>query len=249
MKLSTILTYLMSLLFLSLILNACVHDPIFIDDPVKKDTTKQDTTKQDTTVKQPRKCDPDTVYFESEILPLLQSGCAKSGCHDASSRREGVVMDGYKNIINTGRVSPGNASRSKLYTVLISSGERMMPPYSGGGPFTQDQIDLVKKWIDQGAKNNKCVQSSCDTAQVTFSASVQPILKTYCQGCHNNNLPSGNVNLQGYTNVKTAVDRGRLMGSIRHKNGYSAMPQGGAKLDDCSLRKIAIWIKDGANNN
>src|SRR4051812_18403635 len=40
-------------------------------------------------------CDPDSTYFENQILPLFISNCAKSGCHDAAAHEEGFVFNSF----------------------------------------------------------------------------------------------------------------------------------------------------------
>jgi hypothetical protein len=62
------------------------------------------------------RCSPDSVYFVNEILPIISSNCTMSGCHDAASHKEGVILTNYTNIMKY--VTPGNASRSKLYTII-----------------------------------------------------------------------------------------------------------------------------------
>ena len=52
------------------------------------------------------------VCFEADVLPIFQSNCAKAGCHDAISRKEGVILDSYANIIRNGIV-PNNATNSE----------------------------------------------------------------------------------------------------------------------------------------
>ena len=46
-------------------------------------------------------CDPSIVYFKQDVLPLLQSNCAKSGCHNEESRKHGVVLNSYENLMAT----------------------------------------------------------------------------------------------------------------------------------------------------
>ena len=41
--------------------------------------------------------------FQQDVLPLIVSSCAMSGCHDAASAQEGVVLTSYSTIMNTGR--------------------------------------------------------------------------------------------------------------------------------------------------
>ena len=47
---------------------------------------------------------------------------------------------------------PGDAEASILYNSLLGSGGvQLMPP---GSKWSDSKINLVKDWIDQGAKNN-----------------------------------------------------------------------------------------------
>jgi len=194
-------------------------------------------------------CDPDTVYFQNTILPLIQSNCAVSGCHDATSHREGVQLTDYAHIINTGGIRPGDPTHSDLYRSISGNyGDDRMPP-SSRTPLTSAQIDEVKNWILQGALNNQCTSTSCDTTHVTFSQSVFPIIQTYCLGCHNSPSPSGGIYLRNYSDLVAVANNGKLWGSINHDQGYSAMPKYGNKLSDCNLSTIKIWINDGTPNN
>jgi hypothetical protein len=53
---------------------------------------------------------------------------------------------------------------------------------------------------------------TCDSSNVNFSGTISGLLNYYgCLGCHSGSAPSGNVNLQGYTNVKAKVSDGRLL--------------------------------------
>ena len=44
-------------------------------------------------------CDPDTVYFQNTILPLVVSSCVTVGCHDQASHKDGVILTDYAYII------------------------------------------------------------------------------------------------------------------------------------------------------
>jgi len=186
-------------------------------------------------------CSADTVYFQNKVLPLLNSGCAMSGCHDAASHKEGVNLTTYSTIYSTGRVLPGNPANSKLYKVIANNS---MPT---GTAFTQAQKDIIYKWILQGAKNNAC--NDCDTTLFTYSGAVSAIINTYCKGCHNPSSLGGGIDVSTYANVKAIAANGKLMGSINHAAGFIAMPQGGSKLSDCRIQQIQKWISAGTLNN
>lgn len=91
---------------------------------------------------------------------------------------------------------------------------------------------------------------ACDTKNVSYSITVNGLLSAYgCFGCHSGPSPEGNVNLQGYANVKAVASSGRLYGAISHAPGFQPMPQGGNKMSSCDLNKIKAWIDAGAPNN
>jgi len=96
------------------------------------------------------------------------------------------------------------------------------------------------------------VSTTCDLTNVTFSATVKPILQASCYSCHSNSSAgsSGNgIKLENYSDVVSYVNNGRMMGAINHSNGYVAMPQGGGKLTDCEISKLQKWIDNGKLNN
>ena len=90
---------------------------------------------------------------------------------------------------------------------------------------------------------------TCDTAGVTYSGKVLSIIQTNCYVCHGSGSTLGNVNLDGYSNLKTYADNGKLVGVIEHQNGFSPMPQGVSKLADCDISIIKKWISDGTPDN
>ena len=92
--------------------------------------------------------------------------------------------------------------------------------------------------------------SRCQTANMSYADSINPILVNYgCVSCHNSNFSSGGVNLDGYSNVKFNVDNEAMIKSIRHEMGFSAMPPSSPKMDQCDIDRIKSWIQDGAPNN
>ena len=96
------------------------------------------------------------------------------------------------------------------------------------------------------------LNTSCDTTNVTFSLSVQPILDNFCLSCHSNASASafgGNIKLQNYADVKLKVDDGKLLGSLKRLSGYSPMPKGSSQLESCKIKIIEIWLNAGAPNN
>lgn len=192
-------------------------------------------------------CDPDTAYFQNQILPLLISNCATADCHDGSSEDNDVVLVDYASVIQTGKVKPGDPYESKLYKVIVKDepDDRMPPPPANA--LNIEQTEMVKKWILQGALDNFC--NDCDTTNVTFSSSIWPVLETNCVGCHSGATPAGDIPITNYNEAVTIANNGKLLGVIGHETGFSPMPKNGAKLADCKIKEIEIWIADGTPDN
>lgn len=196
----------------------------------------------------------DSVCFVQDILPLFVSNCAMSSCHDGLSQGEEdelYALNSYSTI--RAHVVPFNPSNSAVYKAVTGSGEEFMPP-APKSPLTNAQKELMRKWIADGALNSDCHDANCDTINpIGFSAQVKPIIDSYCVGCHNASSSNGGVNLNGYPQVKKYAEALRngtslLVGTIRHKSGFKAMPPS-STLDECSLRKIELWIDQGKLDN
>jgi len=128
-------------------------------------------------------CDSDTVYFNSQVLPFLVANCGQSGCHDAASHEDGVIMTSYQDIINSGIVEPGDPNDGDLIEVLTTNDPDDMMPPPPAAPLSNQQIQLIQTWIAQGAQNLDC-SGICDTSNVTWSNTIRPIIQNKCQGCH-----------------------------------------------------------------
>ncbi|MBA4322230.1 MAG: hypothetical protein C0408_05370 [Odoribacter sp.] len=187
----------------------------------------------------PRAC------FTRDILPVLISSCAMTGCHDAVSHVEGYVFASYSTTL--GSVSPGSPVNSKLYQVITTlSGESRMPPLPKSR-LTQVQIDSIAAWIRYGALDEFCGEV-CDTINpVTFSGTIWPVIQASCTGCHSGTSPGAGILLTNYSNVQTVAANGRLMNSLKG-NGVPKMPPAGS-LSACRIKQFNIWVTNGYLNN
>lgn len=233
--------FLLTLFFLPN--TACKREPVYFGElPDPTDSTANPTNTHP--------CSPDSIYFDQQILPLLRSNCAMTGCHDAASAEDGVILDSYNNVRNTGGIKINDPSDSKLYEAITETDlDDRMPP-APQPPLSVEQKALILKWIQQGAQNLQC-DVACDTTNIRYSTVIQPLLNTKCVGCHTGSSASAGIVLSNYNDVKNLVDNQKLWGSINHQAGYKPMPYpaGGAKLPQCELDQIRIWIQSGAPNN
>ena len=100
---------------------------------------------------------PKQVEFSHDIRPILSDNCF--ACHGPDEKqrqvdlrfdtREGIFADrgGYQVIV------PGDSSQSRLFQRISAEDEAfLMPPPWAETTLTQEQIELIRLWIDQGAK-------------------------------------------------------------------------------------------------
>lgn len=91
------------------------------------------------------------VSFQSDVLPILERSCVR--CHGGTRREEGLDLRTHAAMM-TGSVNglsiiPGNASGSQMISMVVD-GE--MP--SRGSKLSDEQIQILIDWVNQGALNN-----------------------------------------------------------------------------------------------
>lgn len=219
----------------------CKHDPVY---PIGglPDTGAPD-----------RPCDPDSIYFERDVLPILSTSCAYSGCHDQQTAQEGIRLNSYENIFSgeDDIVVPGSLNDSELWEVIMETDpDKIMPP-PPNAPLTQAQKDVLRLWIEQGARNLHC--EGCDTSLYSFSQDILPFIQVQCgtQSCHGSPTASGGFALQSYADVTSAVNYRSLIQVINYETQIPAnlrMPPSG-KLNENCIQKIQNWVDNGMPND
>ena len=182
--------------------------------------------------------------FSRDIMPILTSNCATSGCHDYNTSMGDIDLSSYTGTMQI--VTAGNAQASQLYSIITRTDNERMPP-SPRSALSKVNIDSIVAWISYGALNQTC-QDICDTTKYTFAAVVNPIISNNCSSCHNDNYKSGGISLSNYTNIAAIAQNGKLVGTIGKSSGYPLMPPGN-KISDCNIVKIQKWVKSGYPNN
>ena len=96
------------------------------------------------------------VSYSQHIQPILNVKCATSGCHDDATSAAGYSMTSWTNINRIPLVIPGESEVSHIVMVLTGQGGLLImpPPSSPIAPVTDRELNGIKTWIDEGAKNN-----------------------------------------------------------------------------------------------
>lgn len=90
---------------------------------------------------------PQAVSFKTDLLPLFNTNCAKSGCHVTGSHKPYLTSDlSYIQITNGGFINTLVPKQSQLYIMINSEMKEYIP----------SAVDRQKvyDWIRNGAPNN-----------------------------------------------------------------------------------------------
>ena len=94
------------------------------------------------------------VSYGQQVQPLFDQACNYSGCHDDGQHQSDLRLTTYDNTVRmiAGIVRPGNPSQSLLVLRIQGSITPRMPPDGNG--LSDNQINGIRTWIAEGAKNN-----------------------------------------------------------------------------------------------
>ncbi len=182
--------------------------------------------------------------FQEDVLPIFVSNCAMSGCHNSKDKKGDYDLSNYEGIM-TG-VVPKHPLRSEVYNVIRGKNPSMPAnPYPN---LSSRDVNMIKLWINMGARNTSNCRA-CDTNNVTYSGRIKSIMQTWCVGCHNTSNSSGGYDLTDYSSIVNGISNNKLLGSIKHLQGFSPMPQAGGQVSQCDISAIEKWILSGYPNN
>ena len=90
------------------------------------------------------------VDFGRQIRPLLSENCFSCHGPDEKNRMAGLRLDTREGAL--GRIKPGDAAASPLFQRVSHEKKSLrMPPVASGRALNDKQVELIKRWIDEGA--------------------------------------------------------------------------------------------------
>jgi mono/diheme cytochrome c family protein len=101
---------------------------------------------------QPRVAAQSQIDFKRDVEPIFAQACYQ--CHGAKKALGQLRLD-VKSLAMKGGISgpsilPGNGKASRLMQRILGEGDEIRMPM-GGDPLKPEQIELIRKWIDEGA--------------------------------------------------------------------------------------------------
>jgi len=197
--------------------------------------------------------------FSKDVAPLLLTRCG--GCH-VNRTRGGLSLASYAAIGQGADGSPvvvAGDSRSSRLVEAIRSGE--MP--RGGGRVTEEELAVLEKWINAGAKfdgtdptttlerlvppgtaamNRGRLTASAPTGKetVSYSRDIAPVLVAECTGCHGGNQASANLSLDSFNGLLRGGNTGEIIATGKPDESLLIQKLRGMAGARMPLRKPAL---------
>jgi formylglycine-generating enzyme required for sulfatase activity/mono/diheme cytochrome c family protein len=138
----------------------------------------------------------DPVDFKKQVKPILEVNCLK--CHGPEKPKGGLSLTTLAGAVKGGEngtaLVAGDPTKSPLYTstTVPKDDDKAMPPK--GDRLSKAQQDVLKAWIEQGAKWPDGV-TLAQAERVDFVKQIQPIFEVNCVGCHKEGHAKGELRM------------------------------------------------------
>jgi len=91
------------------------------------------------------------VDFQKDVLPILSDNCFTCHGPDEDSRMGNLRLDTQEGLLKV--VTPNQIEASPLYNRVSTKNKNLrMPPFYVGEKLEDEQIEILQKWIEQGAE-------------------------------------------------------------------------------------------------
>jgi hypothetical protein len=99
------------------------------------------------------------VSFKTDVQPILKESCSE--CHLPGGRgtlKTGLDMSSYENLMKGTKfgpvIVPGSSLTSALNMLVEGRADPSIKMPHHKDPLPVEKAAVLKKWVDQGAKNN-----------------------------------------------------------------------------------------------
>ncbi len=165
--------------------------------------------------------------FRGDVVPIMVAGGC--GCHNNGIANRAVQFSHADTIfydVILGRVG--------LFNAWVNGGTH---PGAGSIDLTNNQKAIIKKWIDEGAKDDG---GGCTvTGTITYTSKILPLYTSTCKGstCHGG--IAANID---YSKMVAKKD---VLTTMVNSSGNSGHPGGTLSLSSCTVNLFKEWIAQG----
>lgn len=104
------------------------------------------------------------VSFINDVAPIFKESCF--GCHGAKNPKGKLDMTRFEMFRKGGTkedpIIDGKPDESYLIDVLLATDKKRMPPLDSGDPLPKEKIDVIRRWIQEGAKLDGNIKKEAD---------------------------------------------------------------------------------------
>src|SRR5690348_16981079 len=94
------------------------------------------------------------VDFNTDVRPILSEHCYTCHGPDVAARKSSLRLDNEASAKSV--IHPGDPAQSELIRRVTATDARRMPPaWAGKAALPEHDIDLLKRWIVEGAQWEK----------------------------------------------------------------------------------------------
>ena len=101
----------------------------------------------------------DQIDFRRDVLPILSENCFACHGFDEKARQADLRLDSFEGATGadggTTALIAGNPEESELIARITADDDLRMPPPETERSLTREQIDILTRWISQGAEYRK----------------------------------------------------------------------------------------------
>ena len=193
--------------------------------------------------------------YHADIAPLFQKHCLD--CHGVDQADANFRVDSYEYLIKGGdeagpAVLASKPDESPLVEYLTGKRLPRMPKMRKA--LSEDEISLVRAWIEQGAiKGTPQPNASFSEEQLMFfETNIRPLFVRSCMECHGTDKANGNLaflsredllrgGTQGPAIVPGKPEESLLIAAVEHR-GKLRMPKSRRQLESDSIALLKEWI-------
>ncbi len=172
------------------------------------------------------------VSFEKQIAPIIKDKCLR--CHGEARQSARLRLDTFNQMARggaNGALVRGNNPRNSLLVARLVTPDAKLRMPKNGAALAPDQIQLIAKWVSQGApydgtdRDSTIGTAAADKPKkepfkaalpdgsetVSFKDDIAPWMVGGCMGCHGDRNPRNGYSISTFEKLMTTGESGPVV--------------------------------------